>query len=174
MVSASTSRPAPASAPRIALSRLSRSQYPAVTAPPRARAGTGRRDYTPLATNSLTGVKPSSTRAPGYSEVGEKMVGRDGIEPPTPGFSVLAVNPRIVRHFIELCLTARGASSRHVAVGCSLEQSVSDNLGDSHRVPATARSKMTLGSGCRHRHARDGLRSQPTARTRATRPSLVS
>src|SRR2546425_6886338 len=89
MVSASTSRPAPASAPRIALSRPSRSQYPAVTAPPRARAGTGRRDYAPLATNSLTGVKPSSTRAPGYSEVGEKMVGRDGIEPPTPGFSVL-------------------------------------------------------------------------------------
>src|SRR5213594_2472403 len=88
MVSASTSRPAPASAPRIALSRPSRSQYPAVTAPPRARAGTGRRDYAPLATNSLTGVKPSSTRAPGYSEVGEKMVGRDGIEPPTPGFSV--------------------------------------------------------------------------------------
>jgi hypothetical protein len=49
-------------------------------------------------------------------------VGRDGIEPPTPGFSVLAVNPRIVRHFIELCFTAGGASSRHVAVGCSLEQ----------------------------------------------------
>ena len=97
------------------------------------------------------------------------------IEPPTPGFSVLAVNPRIVRHFIELCFTARGASSRHVAVGCSLEQSVSDNLGDSHRVPAIARSKMTTpGSGCRHRHARDGLRSQPTLRMRATRPSLVS
>jgi integrase len=38
-----------------------------------------------------------------------------------------------------------------------------------------ARSKMTTpGSGCRHRHARDGLRFQPTARTRATRPSLVS
>src|SRR5213594_3116157 len=87
MVSASTSRPAPASAPRIALSRPSRSQYPAVTAPPRARAGTGRRDDASLATNSLTGVKPSSTCAPGYSEVGEKMVGRDGIEPPTPGFS---------------------------------------------------------------------------------------
>ena len=105
----------------------------------------------------------------------KEMVGRDGIEPPTPGFSVLAVNPRIVRHFIELCFTARGASSRHVAVGCSLEQSVSDNLGDSHRVPAIARSKMTTpGSGCRHRHARDGLRFQPTARTRATRPSLVS
>ena len=50
------------------------------------------------------------------------MVGRDGIEPPTPGFSVLAVNPRIVRHFIELCFTARGASSRHVAVGCSLSR----------------------------------------------------
>ena len=34
-----------------------------------------------------------------------------------------------------------------------------DNLGDSHRVPAIARSKMTTpGSGCRHRHARDGLR----------------
>jgi hypothetical protein len=105
----------------------------------------------------------------------KKLVGRDGIEPPTPGFSVLAVNPRIVRHFIELCFTARGASSRHVAVGCSLEQSVSDNLGDSHRAPAIARSKMTTpGSGCRHRHARDGLRFQPTARTRATRPSLVS
>jgi hypothetical protein len=52
---------------------------------------------------------------------------------------------------------------------------VSDNLGDSHRVPAIARSKMTTpGLGCRHRHARDGLRFQPTARTRATRPSLVS
>jgi hypothetical protein len=93
----------------------------------------------------------------------------------TRGFSVLAVNPRIVRHFIELCFTARGASSRHVAVGCSLKQSVSDNLGDSHRAPVIARSKMTTpGSGCRHRHARDGLRFQPTARTRATRPSLVS
>jgi hypothetical protein len=48
------------------------------------------------------------------------MAGRDGIEPPTPGFSVLAVNSRIVRHFIELRLTARGASSRYVAVGCIL------------------------------------------------------
>jgi hypothetical protein len=46
------------------------------------------------------------------SEVTEKLVGRDGIEPPTPGFSVLAVNPRIVRHFIELCFTARGGRRR--------------------------------------------------------------
>lgn len=74
---------------------------------------------------------------------------------------------RSSRPSAEEMVTARGASPRHVAVGCSLEQSVIDNLGDSHRVPAIARSKMTTsGSGCRHWHARDGLRVQPPARTR--------
>jgi hypothetical protein len=51
---------------------------------------------------------------------------------------------------------------------------VSDDLGGSHRGPVIARGKTTSpGSGGRHRRAKDGLRFQPTARTRDTRPSLA-
>jgi hypothetical protein len=58
-------------------------------------------------------------------------VGRDGIEPPTPGFSDLVVIGLYARVLKDLRLSTPWPTSRRVAAHCTLSRGVSDTLSDS-------------------------------------------
>ena len=75
----------------------------------------------------------------------KRMVGKDGIEPPTPGFSVLGVIGLYARVLNDLRLATPWPTSRRVAADCTRSRGVSDTLSDSGRTWLKGRATQDAG-----------------------------